>query len=278
MPVIDSHQHFWDLDVLKYTWLTEKSGTLFRNYLPTDLAPLLRQAGVDRTVVVQANDALEENRWALKLASEHAIIAGVVGNAPLHDPKVGDVLDEFVDEPRFCGVRIGVGADTMEDDKVPVALRRGMHALSHRALSLDLLIRGEQLRHVSALAHAAPDLHIVIDHIGVPRIGPTLDPDWCEMIRAAATMPNVYCKLSGMVTVCGDHEPTSELLKPWVMTVLDAFGAERCMFGSDWPVSLRGKPYGEVKALLEAAVADLSPGERDNIFGNTAIRFYRLLD
>lgn len=278
MPIIDAHQHFWDLDALKYAWLTEKSGELFRNYLPADLAPLLKQAGVDRTVVVQAHESVEENRWALGLAAKHPLIAGVVGNAPLEDPKVGEVLDEYLDEPRFCGVRVGVGKDTMEDEKVPVALRRGMHALSHRAMSLDLLLRGEQLQHVPALAHAADELHIVIDHIGVPQIGPAVDEQWRNMIRAAAALPNVYCKLSGMVTVCGKHEPTAALLKPWVMTVVEAFGAERSMFGSDWPVSLRGKPYGEVKSLLEQTVAHLSQSERDDIFGNTAIRFYRLLD
>lgn len=277
-PVIDSHQHFWQRSQpFDYRWLDAPThAPIRRDYLPEHLEPLLRAAGVDHSVFVQTQHDVAENRWVLDLAERHPFLAGVVGWVDLASELCEAKLDEFADHPKFVGVR-HVTQDEPDDDFIvrPDVLR-GLRVLERRGIPFDLLFYVKHLRHVPALARALPDLPMVIDHLAKPRIKDQSLDDWCPAFRAAAASPNVFCKLSGMITEANWNGWTADDLRPYVSEALDAFGPDRLMFGSDWPVCELAGSYQQVVDALNAALGSISESERAAIFGGTAIRFYGL--
>lgn len=277
-PTIDAHQHFWKLDLpFDYAWLdAPQNRPIRRDYLPEDLAPLIRDSGVDRTVFVQTQHNIEENRWVLGLAERHEFIAGVVGWVDLASEACERELLEFKDHPKFVGIRHVTQDEPDDDFIVREDVLRGLRVLEKHGVPFDLLFYVKHLHHVPALARDLPDLPMVIDHLSKPRIKERRTDDWLPNLRAAAAFPNVFCKLSGVITEADWRGWTVDDLKPYVQAALEHFGPERLMYGSDWPVCELAGTYGQVLDALVEALGPLSPPEREQIFGGTATRFYGL--
>ena len=276
--VIDSHQHFWQRSQpFDYAWLdAPDKAPIARDHLPEDLEPLISAAGVDRTICVQTQHDLAENRWALDLADRHAFIAGVVGWVDLASPDCERQLAEFTPHPKFVGIRHVTQDEPNDDFIVRPEVIRGLGVLEKLGVPFDLLFYVKHLRHVPALARQLPNLPMVIDHVAKPNIRERRFDAWLPDFRAAAAYTNVYCKLSGMITEADWGTWKSSDLKPYVRAALEAFGPNRCMFGSDWPVCKLAGSYDRVFAALNDALGELSSTERDAIFGSTAQKFYRL--
>ena len=279
-PVIDSHQHFWSLGgdpPFNYRWLDDPAlAPIRRDRLPADLDPIRSASGVDATIVVQTQHDPAENRWALGLADRHPWIAGVVGWVDLAGPDCEGQLDEATAHPRFVGVRHVVQDEPDDDFIVGPSVLRGLAALERRGLPFDLLFRVRHLRHVPTLAARFPTLPMVIDHLAKPDIRGGGLTDWLPAFREAARSPNVFCKLSGLVTEADHASWTVADLRPYVQQALDLFGPDRLMFGSDWPVCELAGSYEQVRLAAIEALGPISPAEHAAIFGGTAARFYRL--
>lgn len=277
MPTIDAHHHFWQRDLFNYSWLDEPPlAAINRDFLPADLEPLIRAAGVDRTVFVQTQHKLDETRWALGLAAQHAFLAGVVGWVDLASPDCEQQLLAFKASPKFKGVRHVTQDEPDVDFIVRDDVLRGLRVLERHGVPFDLLVYLRQLPHAATLARTLPDLPIVLDHLGKPRIKARSLDDWLPHFRAASAFPNVVCKLSGMITEADWQGWTADDLRPYVRTALDLFGPDRLIFGSDWPVCELAGTYAEVKGALIDALGAISEAERSAIFGGTAARVYGL--
>ena len=279
MPeIIDAHQHFWQLGMpFDYRWLdTPALAGIRRDYLPADLATLLKKAGVDRSIVVQTQHDLRENHWALALADQHPFIAGVVGWVDLKSPDCESQLLLMKECPKFVGVRHVTHDEPDDDFIIREDVLRGLGVLEKHGVPFDLLFHVKHLRHAATLAERFPCLPMVIDHLAKPRIKDRSFDDWEPAFRAAGRYPNVFCKLSGMVTEADWNGWTADDLTPYVRIAFDVFGPERLMFGSDWPVCELAGTYEEVYEALHCALGEISPSERAMIFGETAARFYGL--
>ncbi|MBZ5595789.1 MAG: amidohydrolase family protein [Acidobacteriia bacterium] len=273
---IDAHQHFWDVDRFQYPWMPSGASPLRRNFLPQHLEPILKRNRFEGSVIVQANIILDETRWLLDLASAHEFIRGVVGWADLTDPRLGAALDEFQRHPKFKGVR-----HLVHDEPDVNWLHRedvlgGLRELARRHIPYDLLVRPQHLKLVPRLAEKAPDLFMVIDHIAKPPIAAQQMDGWAEDMAAAAKIPNVYCKLSGMITEADPRAWKAEHLRPYVTHVMQLFGPDRLMFGSDWPVCTLAGTWKEVLAAFTQAMGPQPIEARDKLLGGTAQKFYRL--
>jgi len=276
---IDAHQHFWLLERGDYGWLTPSLTKLYRDFLPGDLEPELQKAGMDRTVLVQAAPTVAETEYMLSLCEESPRIAGVVGWL---DFEADDFEEQFLrlrENPYFVGLRPML--QDLEDDrwilrpKVISALR----ILEKHGFPLDILIFPRHLPVIRELMDIVPNLRGVIDHLAKPYIKDGIFQPWAEQIAELAKYPNLYCKLSGMVTEA-DHEgwrSNPAQFAPYVRHVVSSFGYDRIMFGSDWPVCLLAASYAEVVSLLESSLPeDMTDEQRRLLFGGNAARFYGL--
>jgi L-fuconolactonase len=278
--IIDSHQHFWQLSQpFNYDWLRQPTlAPICRDYLPENLLPHLENTGVEKSIFVQTQHNVQENRWALALAERHDFIAGVVGWVDLAGPDCERQLLEFKDHPQFVGMRHVTHDEPDDDFIVRDDVLRGLAALERHRVPFDLLFYVRHLPHAATLAHRFPNLPLVLDHLAKPRIKTRALDDWLPPLRAAAQFPNVFCKLSGLVTEADWDAWTAADLRPYVHTALELFGPERCMYGSDWPVCELAGSYEQVFAAIEECLASLSDSERDAILGGTAARVYGLAD
>lgn len=275
--IIDAHQHFWQLGQFDTTWLEiPEHEAIRRDFLPAHLKPQMDAAGVERTVVVQAQHDLEETRWMLRLADDHEWIAGIVGWVDLAAPACEEQLAEFQAHPKFVGLRHITQDEPDDDFIVRPDVIGGLKVLEKHAVPFDLLFYVKHLRHAAVLAEILPDLPMVIDHLAKPRIKVGAIDDWEHNFRAAAKHENIYCKLSGMITEAHWSNWTPVDLAPYVEIALDAFGPERLMFGSDWPVCELTGTYQQVFDALAECLAPLSDAEREQIYAETAREFYGL--
>jgi L-fuconolactonase len=273
---IDAHQHFWDLDRFHYTWMPPGDSVLRRNYLPADLRTVLEDNRFDGAVLVQANTHLDETHWFLQLATENPWILGVVGWVDLTSPRLSETLDQLQQHPKFKGVRHPVH----DEDDTRWILRDdvllGLAELARRGLPYDLLLRPIHLPLIPLIVERVPHLRMVIDHIAKPFIaGHSLD-GWQEDIAAAARFPQLYCKLSGMITEADPKSWQAADLRPYVQHVLNVFGPERLMFGTDWPVCKLAGSWKQVLAAFTQAIGAQPQHVRDRLLGDTAAEFYRL--
>jgi L-fuconolactonase len=274
---IDAHQHFWDVARFQYPWMPAGESPLRRNFLPRDLEPILQRNRFDGSVVVQANGILDETRWLLDLASEHEFIRGVVGWVDLTDPRVGATLDELQRHPKFKGVRHMVQDEPDVNWLVRVDVLRGLAELARRGIPYDLLLYPRHLKLIPLLAKTVPKLRMVIDHIAKPPIGSGRLDGWAEDIAIAAQFPQVFCKLSGMVTEADPEGWKAEHLRPYVAHVMSVFDANRLMFGSDWPVCLvAADTWKQVLAAFTQAIGRQPEETREKLLGGTAMKFYSL--
>lgn len=276
--LIDAHHHFWQLSKpFQYDWLrTATHAPICRDYLPQHLKPHLDATGIERSIFVQTQHDIEENRWVLGLAEQHPFIAGVVGWVDLQNECCEEHVEEFRQHPKFIGVRHVVQDEPDDDWIIRPNVIRGLKLLQKHQVPYDLLFYAKHLRHAATLAPMLPDLPLVIDHLSKPRIKAKEIDVWRQDLRAAAAFPNVYCKLSGMITEADWRTWKAADLKPYVQTALEAFGPQRCMYGSDWPVCELAGTYEQVHQALLDALGPISAAEKAMIFGGTAARFYRL--
>ena len=273
---IDAHHHCWRYTPEEFGWIDDRMQAIRRNYYPADFAPQLRAAGVDGTVVVQARQTVEETLQLLEHTHRHRFIKGVVGWVPLTDPKVARLLEQLQEDKALKGVRHVLQGEPDSYMAGP-AFNAGLAAVAARGLSYDLLVKAPQLPAAIALVDRHPELPFVLDHIAKPVIAGPPPPEWRRHIAELARRPNVCCKFSGLVTEVPDFAWTPALLWPYFDVVLEAFGANRLMFGSDWPVCLVAVEYPPWFRFMASCVTGLSPDERNHILGGTATRFYRLV-
>lgn len=278
MMRIDAHQHFWRLSRGDYAWLTaEAFPPLYRDYEPADLAPLIARAGVERTVLVQGAETEDETRFLISLADQTAFVAGVVGWSDFTDPRAADNIATLATHPKLRSLRPML--QDMEDKAwiLRPQLKPAFDALAANNLVFDALIKPPHLPHMPALLALYPDLPIVIDHGAKPYIAAAETQPWTSQIRELARHPNLYCKLSGLVTEAGESWDVGTL-KPYVDVLIEAFGPTRLMWGSDWPVLTLAGDYAGWFAAAQALTAHLSVDDREQIFGGAAARFYGLAD
>jgi L-fuconolactonase len=273
---IDSHQHFWAYSSTEYPWIGPGMERLARDYLPADLSPLVAAEGIDGSVAVQARQSLEESRWLLELAGESPLIKGVVGWVDLQSDRVGDDLHALAANPKFVGVRHVVQDEPDPRFVLGTAFGRGLRQLHQHGLTYDLLLYPNQLPAAIELVGLLPEQPFVVDHLAKPRIAAGELEGWARDIRAVARHDNVCCKVSGMVTEAARQGWKQDDFTPYLDVVLEAFGPDRLMVGSDWPVCLLAGEYPEVAAIPRAYFSRLSAAEQAMIHGGTAVRFYGL--
>lgn len=271
---IDAHQHFWRLADRGGAWPPPQLATIHRDFAPHDLAPLLREHGIDRTVLVQSLPSEADTRWMLDLAERHPFIGAVVGWTDLKAPDAPERIAALAAHPALRGLRPML--QELDDDWIAdPALDPAVAAMRRHALAFDALVLPRHLPALLAFAGRHPGLPIVIDHIAKPAIGAGGTAQWRDDIAALAALPNVHCKLSGIVTEAGKSW-TVEGIRPYAAHVLESFGAERVLWGSDWPVLDLAADYGRWLAASEALLARLDGPARQAIFGANAARFYRI--
>ena len=275
--MIDAHQHFWQLGRFDYSWLdAAELSVIRRDYLPEHLKPKIDKAGITQTIFVQTQHNTDENRWVLDLAKQHDWIAGVVGWVDLASPDCESQLAEFKDHPKFVGIRHVTQDEPDDNFIVNERVLNGLRILERHSVPFDLLFYVKHLHHAKTLGKKLPNLPMVIDHLSKPEIKKQNFDPWKKDLLAAAEFPNVFCKLSGMVTEADWNNWKPADLKPYVETAIDAFGPQRCMFGSDWPVCELAASYQQVVSTLSEIVGSISDTEKQQIFGETAKSFYRL--
>ncbi|MFJ3698967.1 amidohydrolase family protein [Streptomyces sp. NPDC090052] len=277
MRIIDAHHHVWDLGVRDQDWITgPELAPLRRNFTLGDLAPQARAAGVAATVLVQTVTVADETPEFLALAGQSDLVAGVVGWTDLTDPGIADTLAAMRELPggeSLVGIRHQVQGEPDPGWLLRPDVRRGLAAVAAAGLAYDLIVLDHQLPVAAAVATQVPELRFVLDHLGKPPIADGALQPWASDVRALAARPNTVCKLSGMVTEAG-ADWTTDGLRPYADTVLEAFGPDRLMFGSDWPVCTLGASYGEVVDTTHRLTGRLSESERAQVLGATAARIY----
>ncbi len=272
---IDAHQHFWRFDPARDAWITADMGVLQRDYLPADLAPQLAAAGIDGCVAVQADQSVEETDFLLGLAAEHAFIRGVVGWVDLRAADITRALAEWSGNARLKGFRHIAQAEP-DDFLVRDDVVRGIQTIGRHGYTYDILIYPAQLAAAAQLAARCPNVRLVLDHCAKPPVASGAHSEWEAGLRALARHDNVWCKLSGLVTEARWANWTEAELTPYMDVALEAFGADRLMFGSDWPVCRLAAEYQRVVDSVAHWADRLTSAERARIFGGTAIAVYQL--
>jgi L-fuconolactonase len=272
---VDAHQHFWRYSDEEFGWINDAMSVIRRDFLPGDLAPLLDQAEVDVTIAVQASQTIAETNWLLELADEHEWIAGVVGWAPLASSRVEETLDQLSANVKLKGVRHVLQGEA-DEYMAREDFNAGLALLRRYALTYDLLVLERQLPAAIQLVDRHPEQPCVLDHLAKPLIAAHEFEPWRRHIRELARRPHVACKLSGMVTEADFNAWTIDDLRPYVETVLEAFGSERLMFGSDWPVCTVASSYSRWVTTVQEFLRELSIDEQEMILGGNAESFYRI--
>jgi L-fuconolactonase len=273
---IDSHQHYWQYNPRGYGWMSEDMGVIQRDFFPANLKPLLESIGFDGAVAVQARQVPEETDVLLQLADSNEIVKGVVGWVDLRSPSVAHELEKYAANPKFKGVRHILHDEPDDQFMLLPDFQRGLRELKAFGLTYDLLLRPRHIPYAIQLVQNFPDQPFVVDHIAKPPIKEHILSPWEQDFRELATYENVTCKLSGMVTEADWKNWTPDDLKPYLDIVLDAFGADRLMIGSDWPVSTLCGDYTTVMNVVIDYVKKLSPQDQAKILGDNCVQFYNI--
>jgi L-fucono-1,5-lactonase len=273
---LDAHQHFWRYSPSQHVWMTDEMQVLRRDFLPVDLRPLLQSAGVDGTVAVQARQMLEETDWLLQLADEHDFIKGVVGWVDLRSPGVSRQLAKYAAHPKLVGVRHVVHDEPDDLFMLLPEFRRGIARLRDFDLAYDLLLFPRHLPVAIKLVAEFPGQSFILDHIAKPAIRDRQLSPWKHDLQELARFPCVSCKLSGMVTEAkwGGWQPDD--FRRYLDAVLEAFGPDRVMIGSDWPVCLLSSDYGTTMRIVQQFVSQFSAEVQEGILGGNCARVYRV--
>jgi len=273
---IDAHQHFWIYNREEYSWISDSMKVLRNDFLPADLLPLLKQSGFDGSIAVQARQSLEETRWLLKLAGEYDFIKGVVGWIDLCSGDAENQIAEFASDPKFVGVRHVLQDEPDDLFMLKDSFLKGISLLKRFNLIYELLILPGHLPYAIQLVNKFPDQKFVLDHIAKPLIRDKVLSPWKEGIQELAMPPNVFCKLSGMVTEASWKGWSKSDFDPYLDVVIDSFGPSRLMTGSDWPVCTIASGYKNTLQIVIDYIGSKSPGDMELILGRNAERLYNL--
>jgi len=273
---IDAHQHFWHYTAAEYGWIDDAMASLRRDYLPGDAQHEMSRAGFDACVAVQARQTLDETRWLLALADAHPFIAGVVGWIDLQSADARAQLAALADRPKLVGIRHIVQAEPDDRFMLRPAFCAGIALLEEFDLAYDILIYSRHLSAAAELADRFPSQRFVLDHLAKPDIRAGAIEAWERDVRDLARRSNVWAKLSGLVTEADWRAWTPGALRPYLDVAFDAFGAERLMIGSDWPVCTVAGDYARTMRVVIDYVADRPAPERDGVLGANAQRFWNL--
>ena len=278
MKRVDAHQHFWNLDLVEYPWLTADYGPLRRNYEPPELAPQIAAAGIERTVLVQAADSYAETAYLLSLADRYEWIGAVTGWVPLLKPdEAADALDRYLHHHRFRGVRHLIHTEPDPDWIIQERVIESLRVLARRKVLFEVVaVFPNHLVHVPTLAEQVPDLTIIIDHLAKPPIKDRGWDSWATQLAAAARCPKVSAKISGLNTAAEWTSWTAHDLRPYIDFAIEQFGVDRLMFGSDWPVCILAGDYAKVWEETNRALDRCTHEEREAILGGTAARVYQI--
>jgi L-fuconolactonase len=274
--IIDAHHHLWRYSPREYAWITPDMEVLQRNFLAADLEHEMRTVGVDGSIVVQARQNVKETQWLLNLAERTACIQGVIGWLPLTAENLPSLLESFADNRKLKGVRHVIQDEPEDDFILRDDFNHGIAALLDTGLVYDILIHERHLTQTATFVARHPGQVFVLDHLAKPRIRSAELQPWSDNLKRLADNANVYCKLSGLVTEADWATWTLEDLQPYLDAALEAFGAERLMAGSDWPVCLLASSYKRWWAALHQWCTGLNHEQCRHILGLTASRVYRL--
>ena len=269
MRRLDAHVHFWQFDPQRDAWINDDMRVLQRDFLPADLAPILAQNGFEGCIAVQADQSETENRFLLTLAQQNPIIKGVVGWIDLLSPAVEEKLQEK--QPMLKGFRHILQGERNRQFMLQPAFLNGVKTLGKYGYSYDILIYPDQLLYASHFAALCDNQKLIIDHIAKPAIGRNDTKQWAKDIRAFKSMTHVYCKLSGIITECDWKNWQRDEIASRVDTVLETFGIDRLLFGSDWPVCLLA---GDYRQVVELAASFCSEAEQEKLFYKNIQAFY----
>ncbi|MEJ2883687.1 amidohydrolase family protein [Pedobacter sp. GR22-6] len=274
---IDAHQHFWNYDPLRDSWITEEMQLLRNDFRPADLEPILQQFNFEGCVVVQSDQSALENDFQLRNAEANPFIRGIVGWVDLQADDLEAQLAKLKENQILKGFRHILQGETDRALMLRPAFRNGISLLNDFGFTYDLLVLPDQLKYAAELAAEFPEQAFVLDHMAKPEIKLQKIQTWQEDMEALSTLKNVYCKVSGMVTEADWKNWKPADLTPYLDVVFGAFGAERLMYGSDWPVSLLAASYGQWLALLQDYVGPrLNTHEQELFWGGNASKFYDL--
>ena len=273
---IDSHQHFWRYNPVRDAWITDEMAVLKHDFLLEQFARECAANGIDASVAVQADQSENETNFLLELANRNDRIAGVVGWVDLLSPRVVERLEHLSHFEKLRGFRHVAQAEKDERFLAREDFVKGVAQLRQFGFTYDILVYPKQLPAAIELVSRVPEQRFVVDHLAKPQIKTKKTEPWAAQMKEIAQNKNVFCKVSGMVTEADWHNWKPEDFKPYLHVVFEAFGAERLMFGSDWPVCLVAASYRQVKQLIEDYVKGYSEADKDKIFGGNAEKFYRL--
>jgi L-fuconolactonase len=278
---IDAHHHLWRYTAAEYGWIDEEMKALRRDFLPRDLFAEMAAVGIDGTVAVQARQTLEETRWLLDLAEENEAIRGVVGWAPIAGEEFPGCMEEFDGREKLKGLRHVIQGEVDEHYILREDFNSGIRTMLGSGLVYDILIYERHLEDTIFFVDEHPEQVFVLDHVAKPLIGAGLLEPWASRMRELGRRENVWCKVSGMVTEADwRSDPAKaaslETLRPYLDVAVEAFGVERLMAGSDWPVCLVASGYAQWFGVLRDYFAGFSEAEKARVFGGTAVEVYGL--
>jgi L-fucono-1,5-lactonase len=272
MVTVDAHQHYWQLQNFAYPWHKQVNlPQMNRDYLPPDILPQMRALNMQHSILIQADNSLEETRWMLELAQQYPHIAGVVGWVDMAALDVAEVLAQLAQQPLFKGIRL---MPAPQGDWS--ALGNGLHALATHDLVCDVLPHEGTLPLMTEMMRAHAETRFVVNHLAGQALIPGGVTPWTEQLKPLAALPNVYMKFSAIQGLAEPSPITVETLRPYLASAVALFGAQRLLFASDWPVSTLSGPYTECIDVMRSASASLSPEEQAWIWGKTAMTVYRL--
>jgi L-fuconolactonase len=277
IPIIDTHQHLWDLSKVEYSWLVPAYGPLYRTYLAAELEPQLAEAGVSATVPVQSANSYADTVYMLDQADVHPWMIGVVGWMDLLNPAdTAKAIERFRQNRHFKGMRHLIHEEPDPQWLLQPVVWESLRLLAGAGYTFDVVAtRHEHLACLPALSEHVPNLRMVIDHLGQPPFQAGEPGQWGEDMRVAAQNPNVHAKISGLGTASGDWQGwTADSIRELVHWTIDLFGAERCMLGGDWPVSVLAGGYAKAFDAYRQILVERSPAEREQISYKTAMAFY----
>lgn len=273
---IDAHQHFWIYNQEEYKWIDESMVKLRRNFLPSHLNRVLKRNGIDFCVTVQARQNLQETKWLLELVQNNSFIKGIVGWVNLKSNSVEQELEQFAAYKKFKGIRHVLQDEKDDGYMLRSDFKQGLRQLEKYGLTYDVLIYPQHIKYACTLVHEFPHQKFIVDHLAKPLIKEGKIKLWKKDIQELAKADNVFCKLSGMVTEANWNSWKQEDFIPYMEIMLEAFGPNRLLFGSDWPVCTVVAKYEQVLGIVTNFISSLSPAEQAHIMGQNAIDFYNL--
>jgi L-fuconolactonase len=273
---IDAHQHFWIYSKEEYGWISDTMSILKRDFLPDDLVKELKENKFDGSIAVQARQTLQETEWLINLAEQNEFIKGVVGWLDIQSPQFKHQIEKYSRRNKLVGIRHVVQDEPDDRFMLRSEFVNGMRLLENYDLVYDILIFEKQLPATLELVSRFPNQRFVLDHIGKPKIAYTIVEPWKSLISELAQYPEVYCKVSGMVTEADWQYWKKEDLLPYLDTIFDSFGPDRILFGSDWPVCTLAAPYKQVTEIVFDYIKQFPNEDRNKVLGINANKVYNL--